>query len=293
MWVASVLWPHITRLFLAQWLQDTQGLCSMSKREFFSIFWQAFQKAMTEKNIKSAFQKTGIAPFDPSVVLGIVELKAVHLPEPTGTVSRPGSGRSALSTEDWRVVRRLVKDATSSHDAAKIKKLENTVISLHTKLAIAKAENNGLRKAVTTEKRRRKRGKGLFEDMREEGDGHALFFSPSKIQLAREKKEAKERKKDEEALQKENEKIVKRQEKEEQARLVEQRKKEREKTRLAKEREKLEKQREREQVKADKLAAKQLQDEAKQARMALRKKPQRGNKKKGLVVVLKVRWEEP
>jgi len=276
---------------LAQWLQDTQGLCSMSKREFFSIFWPSFLRAMTEKNIQGAFKKTGLVPFNPDVVLGIITLKTVDLP-PSGSLSRPGSSRSALSDEDWRKLRELVKEAVSSKDNSTIKKLENTVISLHTQLAIVKAENNGLRKAVTTEKRRRKRGKGLFEDMREEGDGHALFFSPSKIQVARDKQAAKERQLHDEAVIKEREKIAKRLKKEEEARLIQQRKGAREIARLVKEQEREKKQREKEQVKADKAAEKQLQEEAKQARIASRKTPQKSKRKKSLVVVLKVRFNE-
>ncbi|KAI0992477.1 hypothetical protein K3495_g15708 [Podosphaera aphanis] len=40
----------------------------MSKLDFFSIFWEAFEKAFTEKNINSAWEKTGIWPFCPSMV---------------------------------------------------------------------------------------------------------------------------------------------------------------------------------------------------------------------------------
>jgi len=89
----------------------------------------------------------------------------------------------------------LIKDAVTENDNKNIKKLENTIISLHTQLAITKAENEGLRQAVHHEKRCRKRGKGLFEDIRVEGDRHALFFSPSKVQSARDKLVVKLRKK--------------------------------------------------------------------------------------------------
>lgn len=69
--------------------------------------------------------------------------------------------------------------------AKTITKLQNTMVSLCTKLAIIKAENNGLRLEVTTEKRRRKRGKPLIAKSRNESNGNAMFFSPKKIQEAR------------------------------------------------------------------------------------------------------------
>lgn len=111
---------------------------------------------------------------------------------------------------------------------------------------MVQAENEGLRLAVRTEKRRRRRGRGIFEDMREEADGKALFFSPTKIQIARDKLEAKDREKDEATAAKEAENEAKRKAKEEQALMLEQRKAEREKTQKERARNKIEKQKERE-----------------------------------------------
>jgi hypothetical protein len=38
------------------------GLSSISKRDFFAIFYLAFDKAFTEENIRSVWRKTGIEP---------------------------------------------------------------------------------------------------------------------------------------------------------------------------------------------------------------------------------------
>ncbi|KAI1006687.1 hypothetical protein K3495_g1545 [Podosphaera aphanis] len=51
----------------------TEGFTAMSKRDFFSIFWEAFEKAFTEKKINSAWEKTGIWPFCPSMVQNIFD----------------------------------------------------------------------------------------------------------------------------------------------------------------------------------------------------------------------------
>jgi hypothetical protein len=54
----------------------------------------------------------------------------------------------------------------------------------------------------------------------------------------------------------------------------------------------LEKQRQRERANADRMAEKQLQEEAKQVRIALQKTSRRGNSKKSLMMVLKIRANE-
>jgi hypothetical protein len=45
------------------------GLVSMTKHIFWNMFNSAWNASFTEKNIVSAFAKTGIFPYDPSVIL--------------------------------------------------------------------------------------------------------------------------------------------------------------------------------------------------------------------------------
>ena len=40
-----------------------------SKREFFSLLWPAFERAVTPKNIVSGWEKTGLYPLNPERVL--------------------------------------------------------------------------------------------------------------------------------------------------------------------------------------------------------------------------------
>jgi hypothetical protein len=46
---------HHTRL--------SQGLVALTKRDFFKNFYLAYDRAFTEANIKSSWQKTGLEPF--------------------------------------------------------------------------------------------------------------------------------------------------------------------------------------------------------------------------------------
>jgi hypothetical protein len=48
-------------------------LSSISKRDLFTIFYPAFDKAFTQENIRSGWRKTGIEPWDPAEVLEIFD----------------------------------------------------------------------------------------------------------------------------------------------------------------------------------------------------------------------------
>ncbi|KAF2838465.1 DDE-domain-containing protein [Patellaria atrata CBS 101060] len=54
---------------LDDFLSRSQGISNIAKRNFFELFWPAYQKAFTEKNILGSFKKSGISPYNPSEVL--------------------------------------------------------------------------------------------------------------------------------------------------------------------------------------------------------------------------------
>ncbi|HEV7738334.1 MAG TPA: transposase [Chlamydiales bacterium] len=175
---------------LDQFIHRSQGISSISKRNFFKLFWPAYQKAFTAKNIVSAWLKTGIYPLDPTVILGALEPS--NLPSEQSDLppeERPSSGSSsantAISHNDWRKLRAMVNDVVAGQNLEKEKKLLNTVVGLSTDNALLKARLEGLEQALNDEKKKRKRGKGLFEELRAiEGQG-AMFFSPNRIEQAK------------------------------------------------------------------------------------------------------------
>lgn len=97
-----------------------------------------------------AWLKVGLSPYNPSEILGELQLKEV-IPLPPD--SRLSSNRSAFSENNSRKFKVIAREAVAENDSAKVKKLENTALLPHTKLAIVQAENNDLRLAVRTEKR--------------------------------------------------------------------------------------------------------------------------------------------
>jgi hypothetical protein len=60
----------------------------------------------------------------------------------------------------------------------------NTVLTLATELKLQTSVNQGLEAALLNRKKRRKRGKNVFEELRAEDGTSATFFSPTKIQRA-------------------------------------------------------------------------------------------------------------
>jgi hypothetical protein len=56
-------------------IRKSEGRTSISKRDFFSLLWSAFEQAFTKKNMASAWSSTGIWPFDPQKVLKSLEAK--------------------------------------------------------------------------------------------------------------------------------------------------------------------------------------------------------------------------
>ncbi len=79
---------------------------------------------------------------------------------------------------------RLVKSAVGDVIRPEVRKLSITLKQLAAKDSILEAENKGLRRAVFIEKKERTRAKPLFDALRD--DSKSLWFSPTKIQQARE-----------------------------------------------------------------------------------------------------------
>ena len=164
---------------LNSWIFHAQGLSRISKRDFFGLFWPAYQLAFTPTNIKSGWEKTGLQPFDPSRVL-----KQVKLDE--RSVSSHSSF-SALSQADWRKVQQLIKLIIGKVIGPEARKLNNTIKKLATKNALLVSKNQGLRRAIRIKKDRRKRRKPLFNNLGVDCKEKGVFFSPKKNQGARER----------------------------------------------------------------------------------------------------------
>jgi len=115
------------------------------------------------------------------------------------------------------------------------RKLNNTMEKLTTDVALLKAENEGLRRTVRIERSRRRRGKPLFDDLGVNGEAKGVFFSPNKIQAARDRQIQRIEEEQQAAIQKADEKEQRELRKLEEQRLIAERKVEREKKKAERE----------------------------------------------------------
>jgi hypothetical protein len=106
------------------------------------------------------------------------------------------SGSSVLSANNWRKIERLVRSVMEEvHDKKRKEdrqKLSHSMHHLAVQASLLKTENERLREALINEKRKRKRGKALIFPVPQQKTGGATFYSPKKIQQARELAAAKE-----------------------------------------------------------------------------------------------------
>jgi DDE superfamily endonuclease len=169
------------------------GWVSMTKRLFWPIFRDAWMDSFTPKNIKRAFEVTGIWPLQPLLTLAKIQKRSSAYSTPTKLPLLP-----MATPQTARAVRRLLK---SSPTQKKVALLERAVLRLATNLEIQSFENRGLQVAITQEKKRRQRNKRL-NLLGEEDTRVPQFFSPKRILAAKAFQESKEKEEEEDKRQK-------------------------------------------------------------------------------------------
>jgi DDE superfamily endonuclease/Tc5 transposase DNA-binding domain len=163
-------------------LSNSQGLIRLTKRDFWSMFSEAWRKAFHAENVRSAWETAGLYPLNPQkVIITTRQRESTPLEElPSSQVYKtPGSSRGLRRT--WQ---RLEKEGKVHEDAVV---LLHAGEKLAANLDIAKHEVTGLRNAVIHEKKKRKRGKALHLWEEGENQNQGRFFSPAKIARVRER----------------------------------------------------------------------------------------------------------
>jgi hypothetical protein len=206
-------------LELEQFLHDCQGFSRLTKRDFFRMFWKSWEKTFTVKNVQSGFRSTGLHPWDPERVLKRFTEKVEERP------SSSESSTSILKAEDWRRIEKLLKQTVRDFHDKRVRQLNDTMMALSTENILLRLRCEGLETALVREQKRRNRRKPLLLDPSAEYDGGAIFYSPSKVQRARDLQAEKEEAARRARIAKEEDKIRRQQEKEEKKRLMEERKK--------------------------------------------------------------------
>jgi hypothetical protein len=187
---------------LDAWLRISRGICPISKRYFWTLFKPAFDLAFSEKNIASSWRKTGLYPFDPEVVLSQVRSED---PRPASAAS----SASAFSSSSWKRAEEHIKATYGPPQTRAERKVFKTLDYLSAKSQHLQLQVNILEERISLQDKQSKRQQPLFVELRAKGDNKAIFFSPAKVQEAKDLLAQREREKEEEITRKRDEKAHK------------------------------------------------------------------------------------
>jgi len=161
---------------------NSLGLISMSKRVFWRLFWPAWQQAFTLINIESAWKTTGFFPFHPPAVLD-----KIIKPAPATPAASTNIIQTPMTCRAIRRAHRELKIKPTKLLMSKILRANEKLSALH---SIDQHVIEGLQMAIKDEKKRRRRGKRLKLVGAEESGPQ--FFSPGKVQAARDYQASKD-----------------------------------------------------------------------------------------------------
>jgi hypothetical protein len=248
-------------------IRQSEGRTTMSKRDFFAIFWPAFEEAFTEKNIASAWSKTGILPFDPQKVLSIFST-ADEDTSGRQSAERPASASSSSTFDSPSKVKRIrtVLNSTVAGSDRKtqrtLEKLGDTVLGLSAKLTLSRLQNKQLDTALRLEQRKKKRQKRVFEELRSSEGFGTLIMSPTRIQRARDLAMSREQEKEQLVRDRELRTQERTKEKARKQEEAQRKREDREVASAARKTAAAEKKAARAKEKADKMALKQLENQS-------------------------------
>jgi hypothetical protein len=166
----------------------------MKKRHFLSIFRTAWRESFMEENIQHAFEKPGIWPLDPFIVLNQIT-RPIALPP---SIEPSSSFFPKLKTpRTTKSIRHFQADFRKNPSKLKLEKLFKANEELAAQAALDKKTKEGLIDALKMEKKCRTRGKRL-NVLGEEHNGPILFDTATilrarVVQAEKEEKEKQER----------------------------------------------------------------------------------------------------
>jgi hypothetical protein len=245
---------------LDEWLLKSYGVCSMSKRHFWRLFKAAFDKAFTEENIASGWKKTGLYPLNQEAILSQVRLSE---PRPT---SSSASSASAFSSSSWRRANQHLRDTYGPALTRAEKKLVNTIDHLCTKAQHQEIKIELLEERLQLQEKHHKRSQTLFSELRAQSDTKAIFFSPNKVQEAKDLRAKREREKEEEEDRKRLQRTVRQEAKERRAAELAEKRAQKAIARLNREQQLAEARLQREEARLQKQAERQLLSDSKPVR---------------------------
>ena len=217
---------------LDQWIAKYGGIIPLNQSDFYAMFKVALKEAFTENNIASGWQKTGLYPFNPEIVLA--QLDRPQSPPRSPTQSEPHSLQPLYEQPQWRKMRRVLAQAKNKNPLNQV--ILQGFETLSAQNVLLQAEIEGLKATISLQKRRAVRSRNLFEKLQDEDGNKAIWFSPKKIARARELQQEKDETEDQAQREKEEKAKQRALLKEKKELELQQRREQREKARKERER---------------------------------------------------------
>jgi hypothetical protein len=180
---------------LVYYLHCSQGLLSVKKGDLFTLFWAAWVSSFKEEMVLQSFKATGIYPMDAEVILKRFNKAPSNNPEVPSSEPK-GNGSS------WNELYRLYNVAVKDNGGAAAKELSGALHSLQVHNELLLHKNTSLCDALTTKRKRSKKGKTLNLQQRKEFKSAAVLWTPRKIREAQACKRVREEEEQAEKLRK-------------------------------------------------------------------------------------------
>ncbi|THC92492.1 hypothetical protein EYZ11_008030 [Aspergillus tanneri] len=182
-WSCDALGLHWLQRSCDKLMATSQGLIHLRKRNFWLLFQDAWNQAFTAKNIEAGWRATGLHPLNPDKVLSHISNQSDITPPQTASSDTPTKTPGSL-----RAIRRIARQFRKEGLVdPRVSQLSRAAEKLATKHEISQHENRDLLAALNLacNQGKRRKAMGLFNI--EENGGQPFFFSPAKVELARQR----------------------------------------------------------------------------------------------------------
>lgn len=166
------------------------GIASITKRSFYGLFWPAWMAAFTDANIFSGWRRTGIRPWNPSLITDELRASLETSDSEDDITDVPHN------SQELRAFVRTAKLETPSINQQS--RLLNTIEHLAAERDIMQHDNEQLRTSLRTQSKK----KSSYQHMGlpdADDPKYGTFFTPQRV---KERRDALQAKKDEEAARK-------------------------------------------------------------------------------------------
>jgi hypothetical protein len=181
---------------LTTYLHSGQGLSVVKKSDFFHLFWKAWTSTFTEGLILRSFEATGISPLQPNVIL---QRFAKDTPEASDSSK---SSSSVYSGKDWLKIETLLRKVVKDETSKELGKISRSLHHISVQNQLLHHENQGLKEVLKNQKKHKNKSKALQFQPREDYHGGAEFYSPHRVEKARQFERTKQQEAEAEELRK-------------------------------------------------------------------------------------------